>query len=356
MPRFFKTRSHVDKSPPGSLVPSPEEALVSTEVTLINYNEMTYNEVKISNILDCVPYMQDESTLSWVKVVGLSNTDLLSTTAKLFKIDPIFLEDVLNLDHRPKVEELENFMFTISKALVPSSETTGFFDFEQVSLFMGDGFVVSFEERPSPLFESIQNRISQKTGKIRTRHADYLLYALLDRVVDTYFSKLEELGSSVEDLNESLGEKESRSIPIVGSRLDTDLLYFRKSAVPIKDTLSQILKTNRKDIKKETLNYFKDIHDHTVQIVDTVTYYRDLLKSIQSSYSNDLNQRTNDVMKTLTLFASLFIPLTFIVGIYGMNFKYMPELNMKYGYYGVWGVMLLTAGSLFIYFKKKHFL
>jgi magnesium transporter len=273
-----------------------------------------------------------------------------------FGIHALWLEDVLNTDHRPKVEELDNLMFMIMKIPSISKAKGNRVNFEQISIFLGKTFVISFQEHATDTFLSIKERLHKALGNIRFSKEDYLFYALIDRVVDDYYDVVENLGARVEALDEELRENfkgfDANQIIL----LRNEFLYLRKAALPIRDALKSILASKESEIDPKNKRYFRDAYDHAIHIVDAIDGYRELLRGQVDSYQNGLNLRMTEVMKVLTIFASIFAPLTFIAGIYGMNFKNMPELEWEYGYYFSLGLMLAVGLSLLYYFKRKDWL
>jgi magnesium transporter len=354
MARFLKRRKK--GLPPGSLVYIADVKHEGAKVTAINYTPDLYSEREVLRIEDCIPDTQDPSNITWVNIQGLSDTKVIEEIGKIFGIHQLWLEDLLNTDHRPKLEELDDLLFMILKGISSHPQRKRQVFFAQCSLFLGPQFVISVQEYPDDLFNSVKERLRKGLGKIRNLGADYLFYSLVDTQLDSYFSVMESLGSEIEAIESKLYKPEVNNIPKQITRLKTELLYVRKAMLPIRESLAQISKLNREDISAKTLTFFRDAWEHAVQIVDVVNNYQELLTSYMEAYKSGATQKLNEIMKTLTIFTSLFIPLNFIVGIYGMNFEFMPELTWKWGYYGLWTFMLLVTVSLLYYFKKKKWL
>ena len=352
MARFLKSRAKRKGALPGSLILSEDPQHKDFKVTVLNYNKDIVEEKVINDFKEALPQAQDPNTVTWIDVEGLNDTQSIEQIGKQFGIHLLWLEDVLNVDHRPKVDELNDLLFVIMKSVLDDS-TTKKIVFEQVSLFMGPSFVLSFQERPGDLFLAVKERIRNSKGRIRQVQKDYLFYALMDAVIDNYFATLERIGKEIEDLESAISIHIDKFQPRDIMSYKSELLYLNKAATPIRDALAHICRAESPDIEKETRIYFQDAYEHAVQVVDTISQYRQLLNSLMDYYRSSVNQRMNEVMKVLTMFASVFIPLTFIVGVYGMNFEYMPELKWRYGYHATWVFMLLLTLSMGIYFKRK---
>ena len=355
MSRFLRKRRKTKGLPPGSLVYLGKDPKTPLEMTLINYNKDKLVEKRVTDLNECIKSSNDPLMTTWIDITGLAEKSVMKDIGEKFGIHPLWLEDVLNTDHRPKVEELDNLMFVIMKFPSIDKETQKV-AFEQISIFLGKTFVISFQEHHSDTFSLIKERMVRALGNIRTSKPDYLFYALIDRVVDEYYEVVESLGTRVEKLDESLRESFKEFDPNDIILLRNEFLYLRKAAVPIRDALKSILATKVGEIDPANKRYFRDAYDHAIHIVEAVDGYRELLKSQVDTYQNALNQRMNEVMKVLTVFTSIFAPLTFIAGIYGMNFNQMPELQWEYGYHFSLGLMLVVTVCLLYYFRRKEWL
>jgi magnesium transporter len=224
---------------------------------------------------------------------------------------------------------------------------------EQVSLILSENFVLSFQERPGDIFDLIRERLRNAKGRIRKMGADYLAYALVDAVVDQYFVILEKVGERIEELEESLTRNTKPETMQEIHRLKREMIYLRKSIWPLRESISGLEKSESALINKATLKYLRDVYDHTIQIIDTVETFRDMLSGMHDTYLTNISNRMNEIMKVLTIIATIFIPMTFIAGIYGMNFKFMPELEWRWGYLAVWVVLVSVALIMVVYFKRK---
>lgn len=352
MARLLKERKKSQGLPPGSLVYIGKyNKPVPIQFFLTNYTkDVIHNSVEDS-LEDCVRAARDRSKTSWLDVQGLSDSKRIDDIGKQFGIDKLWLEDVLNTDHRPKMEELDDLLFMIVKSVHLNADYT--IEYEQISIFKGDSFVISFQEQKQDIFNSVRDRLEKSVGKLRAAKADYLFYALIDCVVDNYFGVLESLGSRIDQYEKEIIKDVESFDPNVVIKTKNEIINLKRSTIPIRDAISKIIKSKQGDIQKDNFKYFQDILDNTYQIIDVIDGYREMLNGLMSSYQNNMNIKNNEVVKTLTIYASIFIPLTFVVGIYGMNFEHMPELKWQYGYHMIWAVMLILSGGMLIYFKRK---
>lgn len=353
MARFIKEREGAVGQPPGSLVYIGEQPAIGTEIHCISYSKDKVQEKQVTNVEECLPETSDSRTVTWVDIEGLSSFPLIEAIGKTFGVHRLWLEDVLNTDHRPKVDELNDLLFLIVKAVRWDSSTERI-EFEQVSLFMGDGFVLSFQEKLGNVLARVKSRIKENKGRIRTEGHDYLMYALVDSLVDDYFLVLETIGHKIENMESEISEMALPDIPERITALKHNLMYLNRAIVPIKESIAPICRSSRSDIKDETKIYFRDAYEHAIQIMDAISDYRQMLNSLMEFYQSQVDSRLNEIMKTLTIFASLFIPLTFIAGIFGMNFENMPELKWQFGYFYTLGFMLVVAIGMLMFFKRKR--
>lgn len=337
-------------------VEAPELSTGEVKINVINYNKDDISERVVESVEECLKDAEDPTSVTWVNIEALSDSQVIKEVGETFGIHVLWLEDVLNTDHRPKLEELDDLIFCIIKAVDYGQRKKGHITFEQVSLFLGDHFVISFQELPGDVFKDVLTRLHKRKGQIRTAKADYLFYAIIDSVVDEYYAVLEKMGAEIESIEIKVFEDFHTEIYKDISRLRNELIYLRKSAVPIRDVLSQCVRTSRREVNERTKKYFKDAHDHIIQAVDIIESYFQMLDSARDAFNSVQANKMNEVMKVLTIFASIFIPLTFVAGVYGMNFENMPELKWEYGYAYSWVVMILVGFSLVGYFKYKKWL
>lgn len=355
MSRFLKYRKQKKGLPPGSLVylsDSPEEKQHEVKITAISYTENDYQERVVSSFEECIDETSDKKTVTWINIEGLSDLKLIEDIGKKFGLHRLWLEDVLNTDHRPKIDEMNDLVFVILKTVHDYSLKKKVF-FEQISLFLGENYVLSFQEYPGDVFESVKNRLKKIQGRIRQAEADYLFYALIDSVVDNYFDAIEHLGLQVEGAEKYISKTVDPQTPQFLVNLKHEMLYLAKAALPIKEALSQLSRTTAKEIKEETKTYFKDALEHSVQVVDTIESYKQMLVSLNDFYQSRINHRMNEIMKLLTIFSAIFIPLTFITSLYGMNFENMPELKATNGYYYVLSIITLVAIVMILFIRKR---
>ena len=358
MARLLKTRTRVIGLHPGALVYVGESGDTETiDINLIQYAEDSLIESKSATFEKCLQSTKNKNKVTWIEFQGLWDRNIIEEIGNQFGIHRLLLEDVLNIDHRAKIEEMDNIFFSIIK-LVSVEEKRGLpkIKASQTSLFFGEGFVLSFHDTEKNVFEPVKERIRKSVWKIRTLKADYLFYALMDFLVDQYYLVLEKMEDYFEELEDEVTMNINHVKPIRILSLKSEFLYLRKTIFPLKEALNKVIKTPHPWIEKKNLRYFNDLQDHVIQIIEAIDYYNELADSLMDFYQNTINQKMNEIMKVLTLFASLFIPLTFIVGIYGMNFKFIPELDWQYGYFAVWAVILLLSGAMFFFFKKKNWL
>jgi len=290
----------------------------------------------------------------WLDIDGVHDESIIAAVGRAAGIHPLTLEDIMHTGERPKMEESESALFVSLRMLRLRDDQE--IEDEQVSLVLGRSWVLSFQERTGDVFDPVRERIRHGRGRVRGAGADYLLYSLIDATVDQYFVVLEAIGERVEEIYERVTGDSGRQTLDAIRRLKRELLYLRRAVWPLRDVLSELLRGESPLLSAETLPYVRDVYDHTVQILDATETYREMMGSLVDVYLSGVNQRTNEVMKVLTMIATLFIPLTFIVGIYGMNFSWMPELRWRYGYFLVLAAMAAVAAGMLTYFRRKRWL
>ncbi len=358
MARLLKTRTKVFGLHPGSLVYVGESgSMEKIHINLINYTKDSFFESDSSDLDKCIASAKNKNNVTWIEFEGVLNKTIIEDIGNRFGIHRLWLEDVLNTDHRPKVESMDDMLFSIIKFVsVEKHEGRLRLKAAQTSIFFKDGFVLSFQSRKTDIFESVKERIRNSVWKIRTLKADYLFYSLIDMLVDQYYIVLEEMGDYFEEMETCVTRSINKFNPADIILLKGEFLYLRKMIFPIKEAVSKIIISRHTSIDSNNLKYFQDVQDHIIQIIEITDYYNELTTSLMDFYQNAINQKMNEIMKVLTIFASIFIPLTFVVGIYGMNFKAMPELDWKYGYLMVWITILLIGGGMVFLFKKRNWL
>jgi magnesium transporter len=337
---------------PGTLVHTGEKKSEATTIMLLTYNEKEFTEKTLATADDFSVNI-DKTRVTWINVVGIHQVDVVEKVGKSFGLHPLLLEDILDTGHRPKMEDFCEFIFVTLKALsfnVSSNKIVT----DQISLVLGPDYVLSFQEREDEIFSPLKERLRKGLGRARTMGADYLYYALLDSIVDSYFTVLEKLGEKIEYLEDKLVMNPTPATLKSIQELRTGMVFLFKSVWPVREIINSLGRGECVLIKDSTGIYLRDVYDHTIQVVDTVETYRDVITGMLDIYLSSINNRISEVMKVLTIIATIFIPLTFIVGIYGMNFKYMPELESRWGYPLVWLIMIAIGGFMGVYFKKKN--
>jgi len=308
----------------------------------------------MATVDECFIY-KDKPTVSWINIDGLHQVDLIENIGECFDLHPLILEDILNTTQRPKLQDLEDYLCLILK-MITYDETINQLHIEQVTLILGSNFVISFQETEGDVFDLVRDRLRKGKGKIRKMGADYLAYALLDAVVDNYFIVLEKIGEEIESLEDELLEKPDPETVHGIHNLKRELIFLRKSVWPLREAIVGLEKGESSLIQDKTAIYLRDVYDHTIQVIDTIETYRDMVSGMLDVYLSSLSNKMNEVMKMLTIIATIFIPLTFLAGIYGMNFKYMPELEWPMAYPVLWLIMISVALFMLSYFRKKKWL
>lgn len=336
---------------PGTLVYVGEERHEAPQISLISYNADHLEEKVLGDIKEAFSYKAKED-VTWVNIDGVHQVSLIEEIGNHYNIHPLVLEDIVHTNQRPKVEEHDHYLYIILKMFYPGSGEKGI-TCEQVSLLVGKNFVISFQEKPGDVFGLLRNRIKAGKGRIRIGGADYLAYAIIDAIVDHYFVVLERTGEALERLEDEINHKPETSTLSAVHRVKRELMFLRKSIWPLREVVNQLSKNDFDLIQEETLPYLKDVYDHTIQVVETIESFRDTAGGLQDLYMTVMSNRMNEVMKVLTIIATLFIPPTFIAGIYGMNFEHMPELHVQTGYFFVLGIMVTSIVGMLIYFKCK---
>ena len=340
--------------PPGTLIHVGHNYVDTVKINLLEYDSSQVVAKELYSIEEIAEF-RSTNRVTWIHVNGLPDINLIAGICQLFNIHPLVQEDILNTMQRPKMEDYGDYLFVVLKAFWVATATNTLAS-EQISIILGDSYVISFQESERDLFESICNRITSCKGRIRGQEADYLAYALLDIIVDNYFVILETLGEKIELLEDDLvvqpGADALQEIHV----LRREMLLFRKALWPLRETISSLSRGESTLVKDSTLLYIRDVYDHTIQAIDTLETYRDILSGMLDIYLSSISNRMNQVMKVLTVISTIFIPLTFIVGVYGMNFKYMPELECEWGYPAVWLLMVVIFLGMLQFFRTRKWL
>jgi magnesium transporter len=354
MPKILKRMSKKAGLPPGTLVHIGKKKTEKAHITLIDYDEEQFQEKEAKTIEECFPF-KETPTVTWVNIDGIHNVEIIEKLGKHFGIHPLVQEDIVNSGQRPKMEDFEDYIFIVLK-MITHDEKTGEMNLEQASIILGKNFVISFQEKQGDVFEPIRERIRGQKGRVRKAGADYLTYALIDAIVDGYYIVLENLGEKIERLEDEVIENPSAGTLQVINSLKRDTIFLRRSVWPLREVIGGLERGGSSLIQESTGTYLRDVYDHTIQVVDTIESYRDMISGTRDTYLSSVSNRMNEVMKVLTIIATIFIPVTFIAGIYGMNFEFMPELGWRWSYFIVWGVMVAVAVTMIAYFRKKTWL
>lgn len=353
--KLYSGRSRKTGLPPGTLVHIGD--VPATGATTISSFVYSSTGCREEHPIKLVPRVKTSGTtdVSWINVEGIHDVELINHVGDSYGLHPLVLEDIVNTNQRPKIEDYGDYIFIVAR-MINFHKDQGI-ETEQVSLILGPGYVLSFQEGvEGDAFEPIRERIRTGRTRIRSMGADYLAYALIDAIVDRYFAVLEGMGELVEDLEEELAAGPTQLVLKRIIALKREIIFLRKGVWPLREVASTLERGESNLISNETRIFFRDIYDHTIQVIDGVETFRDLLSGMLDLYLSSIGNRTNEVMKFLTVVGTIFIPLTFLVGVYGMNFKHMPELEWQNGYYILWVFMITISVGMIIYFKKKQWL
>ncbi|MFH1625657.1 MAG: magnesium/cobalt transporter CorA [Pseudomonadota bacterium] len=350
---FRKTSKEVGLSP-GTLVHVGEERTEKAKITIIDYDEANCEEKEVATVEECFPF-KDTPTVTWINIDGIHQVDIVEKIGTHFGIHPLILEDIVHTGQRPKIEDFEDYLFIVVMML-SYDENDNEVKVEQVSFLLGSNFVISFQEKEGDVFNPVRERIRKAKGRIRKMKPDYLAYALLDTIVDHYFVVLERLGEKIEAMEEELVTNPTPGTLQTIHSLKRDLIFLRKSVWPLREVVNTLERGESALIYESTDVYLRDVYDHTIQVIDTIETFRDMVSGMLDIYLSSLSNKMNEVMKVLTIIATIFIPLTFMAGVYGMNFKLMPELELEFGYAALLILMALVALGMVRYFRKKRWL
>ncbi len=347
-------RPVIHNEAPGTVTYTGKKANVATKVEIIDYSKEHYNRTDSENIDDAFGFETSEH-ITWININGLNNTKEIERLGEYYNLHPLIQEDIVTTNQRPKMDEYEEYLFIVFKMLHYTDD--GDFVSEHVSMVVGKDYVTTFQEADGDVWDSLRDRLENAKGRIRNAGADYLMFALLDAIVDNYFSVIETLSGKIEYIEDQLFEdKVEDDITQDIQILKKEILRIRRAVVPLREVINRLEKTDTPLIESRTQNYIRDLYDHIIQVSESVDIYREMIWGLMDMYMTTISNKMNEVMKVLTIMASIFIPLTFMAGIYGMNFEYIPELQMKYGYFYLWGAMITVFFGLLWYFKRKKWL
>lgn len=352
MPAWFKQVSKKAGLPPGTLVYVGESSAQETTLTVIRYNSETVSESLLKS--SELPLALEADEFYWINVEGLVDIEKITYVGSCFNIHPLILEDILNTERRPKIDVFADQIVVFFRMLM-FNELKQEVESEQVSLVLKKEGVITFQEKPGDVFEPIRQRIRVQKGRVRQAASDYLTYALIDAVVDQYFIILEKIGERIDYIEEQVISSQGMQSDLLQKmyQLKKQVFFLKKSIWPLREVIENLIKEESPLIAHSIRLYFRDVYEHVIHILDTTELYRESINSIHDTYYSQVSQRMNETMKVLTVIATIFIPLTFLAGVYGMNFKWMPELQWKWAYPAIWVVMLSTALVMVIFFKKK---
>ena len=354
MARFIHGGSKKVGQVPGTPVYVGRERAAGVTVTRFEYDESDVSRDTLLAPEESI-FLPESTKTSWINVDGVHEVEQIQQICAGFGLHPLVIEDVVHTGQRPKVEEYESNLFIVLRMLRWSAETDQIDD-EQVSVILGPSWVLSFQEREGDVFDPVRERLVSNRGRIRKYGPDYLAYALIDAVVDHYFSILETLGDRIESLGEEMTENPKREDLQAIRHLKRELLFMRKSVWPLREVLGSIHRDESELVQESTRPYLRDVYDHTIQIIDTVETFRDMVSGLMDLYLSSISNRMNEVMKVLTIIATIFIPLSFVAGLYGMNFAFMPELQWRFGYFAILGVMFTIGVGMLLYFRRRKWL
>jgi magnesium transporter len=347
-----KNRAAIKKGmPPGNLDYHGEVYSDNKEIELVNYSKNSIEVIKTDNSETLFKSINN-SNENWINLTGLHNVEHIKSIGNHYNIHHLVLEDILNTDHRPKTELHNGYMFFIAK-MFSSADDQQNYQFEQVSFILGKDFLLSFQEKEGDVFDVIRQRLNDPESKLRNSNVDYLFYRLVDTIVDGYYYTLEHLGDEIEQLEDELQDNPQKQHYKKIQELKRDLIFLRKSVNPLREAIVKITRENNGLVEQDNITYFNDVYDHCIHVIDSIETYRDLTTSLMDLYMNSMSNKMNEVMKVLTVISTIFIPITFIAGVYGMNFQYMPELTHKWGYPVALIFMALLVIIMLSYFKAK---
>lgn len=349
-----KKRSRKIGQPPGSLIYVGPKETLKCKITLTDYDKDKFFEKEMERVEDCRIY-KDAPSITWINIEGLSKVDSIEKIGTSLGLHPLIMEDIVNTDQRPKFEDYEDYIYIVL-TMPGCDETAGKIKTDQFNIILGTNYVVTFEDENFKALDPIRERLRTGKGKLRKMGADYLAYVIIDLIIDNYFTVLENIEDRIDRIEEKLVDETGSEILQDIHWLKRELVMIKKRVWPLRELINALERSESNLLSDPIAPYLRDVYDHVIQIIDTVESYRDIVTGMLETYLSSVSNRMNSVMKILTIIATIFIPLTFIAGIYGMNFKHMPELEWRWGYPAVWAVMILAAGAMVTYFIKKKWL
>lgn len=339
--------------PPGTLIHTGKKHREKIHIQLSNFTSSDFEQIELKKIEDAKVFIDKPGT-TWINISGVHDVDVLQSLGSYFDIHPLVLEDIVNTIQRPKLESFDKYLYIVIRSLGFNEQNE--VESDQVSLVLFKNMLFSFQEGRQEVFQPIFDRLAVNDSRIRKLGTDYLLYALMDCIVDQYFTVLDKMGDKIEELEDAIMDNPDQRTLHDIQMIRRELIYFRKSVWPLRDVLNSLYRDDSTLIDPSMRIYLRDVYDHTIHIIDSIENYRDMVMSLVDTYMSSVSNRMNEVMKVLTIIATIFIPLTFIAGVYGMNFEYMPELKLHWGYPVTLIVMLLISVIMLIYFRRKKWL
>jgi len=338
---------------PGSLVYIGDQEAETPVIDVIDYDEESYSERRVKEINECRSYV-GKPTVTWINICGL-NEEIIGRIGEMFNFHPLLLEDILNTEQRPKMDEYDEYMFFILKMLTYDEEKKEI-ETEQVSVILNEDCVISFQEVEGDVFDPLRERLRSNKGIVRKQRADYLTYCLIDAIVDYYFVILEKVDDDIEALEEELlANPQPHTVEALHHK-KRQMITLRKSIWPLREVISKLERGGQGIIEDTTRIYLRDVYDHTIQAMDSVETYRDILTSLLDIYVNNVNNKMTEIMKVLTIIGTIFLPLSFLASVYGMNFDYMPELELWWSYPALWVIMIIISFVMLIFFRNKKWI
>jgi len=338
---------------PGTVVHIGEQKVEAPRITVFDYDGQHCDEHEFTAAEACLQF-KDSPTTTWLNVSGVHDIALLEKLGACYQIHPLVMEDVGNTEQRPKLEDYRDYLFIVLKMLY--CDDSGEIMAEQLSLIVGPNFVISFQENGKDVLESVRVRLRNAQARIRSQGSDYLAYSLIDAVVDHYFVILEKLAADIEEIEEDLTQNPTAESLRAIHRLKREILFLRKSVWPLREVINSLQRRESPLIRESTVVYLRDVYDHAIQVMDTMETYRDMVSGMLETYLSSVSNRLNEVMKVLTIIATIFIPLTFIAGVYGMNFRHMPELEVPWAYPALLCLMVAVGLGMLVYFRRRRWL
>ncbi|MFH1256656.1 MAG: magnesium/cobalt transporter CorA [Candidatus Diapherotrites archaeon] len=354
MAEIVNARSKKGGMPPGSIVFVGEKKCEKARITIMDYDLEKLEEKEAKKVEECFEF-KEKPSVSWINVSCVHETDVIEKIGKQFGVHPLILEDIVNTKQRPKIEDMGDYAYIVFRVLSFDEKNNRILS-EQISIILAQNFLISFQETPNDPFDPVRQRIREGKGRLRKLGTDYLAYALIDATVDNYFLILEKLGEKIERLEEKIVVNPKPETLKAVHSLKREMIYLRKSVWPLREVISGMNRSESTLISRETGIYLRDVYDHTIQVIDTIETFRDMLSGMVDVYLSSVSNKLNEIMKVLTIIATIFIPLTFVTGIYGMNFRFMPELESPVGYYIILFVMACIGIAMLFYFRKKKWI